>query len=324
MIIAIGLVTAGANGASMVTARRRWAMSRQRRGQSLVEFALVALVLYLVFAAIIEFGRTLFVAQVAQSAADLAAREIARTPLPANWTFEKVLEAPDQNNPADPRHLAHSVYSEDYLAIVVEQNNPLPGVNRSLLPLMMISRVGNVTLLRYPGALVTSSTAPSGFTVMIPVVLSRDGGETIRWVRVIEDIQAGEPEQPPDDDPADPFNVVSPERGLVALRINYPFQAATMSSFQPNPAGPFEPSVGIHIADDGSVIESNAVPNGGTLVAPDPQGGDYGGTYGGAYGLGEHGALNSPQLASGFPLRPYRRVISVNAMALREVFYAPE
>ena len=55
---------------------------RRRKGQSLLEFSLVALVLYLLFAGILTFGQLLYGAQSLQSAADTAAREIARLPLP--------------------------------------------------------------------------------------------------------------------------------------------------------------------------------------------------------------------------------------------------
>jgi hypothetical protein len=68
---------------------------RARRGQSLVEFALVALVVYLLLAAILTFGHALYVAQGLQQAADLAAREISRTPLPAEITLDNPPGHPD-------------------------------------------------------------------------------------------------------------------------------------------------------------------------------------------------------------------------------------
>ena len=43
-----------------------------RAGQSLVEFAVVSLVLYMLLAAILTFGHMLYVAQGLQGAADLA------------------------------------------------------------------------------------------------------------------------------------------------------------------------------------------------------------------------------------------------------------
>ena len=62
-----------------------------RRGQSLVEFAVVALVVYMLLAAILTFGHALYVAQGLQTAVDLGAREIARTALPADDAFEDLL-----------------------------------------------------------------------------------------------------------------------------------------------------------------------------------------------------------------------------------------
>ena len=60
-----------------------------RRGSVLVEFALIAFVLYLILAATVEFGRALMAAQLLQQAADIAAREVARTPgLPLVGTLD--------------------------------------------------------------------------------------------------------------------------------------------------------------------------------------------------------------------------------------------
>jgi hypothetical protein len=315
---------------------------RARGGQSLVEFAMIALVLYLLLAAIIEFGRMLHGAQVVQAAADFAARELSRTPLPAAARFEDVV----QPGPTAP---AAAVYSEDFLAIDVRpwladpqgqslleylrsdrfesaNGRRLPRVNEQLVPMMFLSHVGvsidgRPWLLRFPGAIVTSSTAPSGYTIKVPLIAGRDasGVETIQWVEVLEDLQAGDEQSTPGD-PADPFHIASQERGVVALRINYPFQAATMSGYRRNALGPFEPNISFpNQANDAAV---NAPSTTGTPVAPNPEGtAGYGGAYGGTYGLGEHGAMNSPQLAAGFPLRPFRRVISAQAIYRREVFH---
>jgi hypothetical protein len=295
-----------------------------RRGSVLVEFALVALVLYLLLAAIITFGFMLYAAQGVQQAVDLAAREISRTPLSPTITFEEALVDPS---------VKESVYSEDYLAIDVTpwKQNPgqdtlfnyldglnLPSVNKLLVPLMIMSDVNGTNLLRYPGALVTSETAPSGYTVKIPIVQSRDssGIETIQWVDVLEEIKSASGDSP--------FLLSSDQRGIVALRMNYPYQSPVMSSFRPNPEGPFEPTISNpNVADDGAVSAINSIPGGGTLVAPDVPPSPtpvYSGTYGGQYGLGEQGALGSQQLTGGLPVRPYRRVISAQAIYRREVF----
>jgi hypothetical protein len=315
-----------------------------RAGQSLVEFAVVALVLYLLLAATIEFGRIMFASQALQSAADLCAREISRTPLPPVLSFEEALI---EESPVGTRPVKDNIYDPHYLVLDLDTlaGRPtlqalvaaLPVVNQQLVPLMVYSEVGGRRLLRYPGALLVDTDnsddpadpEPAGLLVAVPLVESRDasGVETIRWVNVVEDIQQGdEAALSGEHDPTDPFNILSTQRGLVAVRINYPFQAATLSSFRTSPDGPFEPNIGYpNIANDGGVTELDAPP-GGTPIAPDvpidPATGQplYAGTYGGAYGLGEQGALNSPQLAIGFPLRPFRRVLSAQAIFRREVF----
>ena len=298
--------------------------ARLRRGQALVEFALVALVLYLLIAFVLDFGRAIYGTQITQGAADLAARELSHTPVPAADTFQQALALPQ---------VAQGVYTEDYLAIDVSAWMASPGglslqqyvsslspavppVNQTLVPLMFISTVGGKSLLRYPGALVTSATAPSGYTVKVPVVQSRDaqGHETISWVDVLEEVLPAGVTSSTATSTNDPFSLMSPQRGLVAVRINYPFQAAAMSSFQQSPNGPMEPNGTLpNQADDGAVTATNSPNGGGTPTAPDTSPGLYSGTYGGAYGLGQQGAL-------GEPLRPYRTVVSAQAIYRREVF----
>ena len=295
-----------------------------RRGQALVEFALIAIVVYMLLAAVLTFGHALYVAQGLQTAVDLAAREISRTPLPADATLEEVL--------ADGS-LAE-IYSADYLVFDLDDLGPgqsffqdiVPGwptLNQQLATLMIVDRPdfdGDGTpdrrFLRYPGALLEDANTPTGYTVGIPVVTGRaeDGVETIRWAPVVEEIES---ESAPD-----PFRLSSPLRGLVALRINFPFQSASMSSFRSNTEGIFEPTVGNpNAADDGGVTELNSEERPGSLTgAPLSGGGLYAGTYGGQYGLGAQGALGSESLTGRRPVRPYRRVISAQAIYRREVF----
>src|ERR1051326_1549352 len=64
---------------------------RGRRGAALIEFALIALTVYLLLAGGIELGRMIFVSQTLQDAARVAARELAVTPLPADYKFEDAL-----------------------------------------------------------------------------------------------------------------------------------------------------------------------------------------------------------------------------------------
>jgi hypothetical protein len=298
-------------------------LRRAHHGQSLVEFALVALVVYLLLAAILTFGHALYVAQGLQQAADLGAREIARTPLPAEATFEEVFA-----NGSLARDGAN-IYSEDYLVFDLDTLGPnqsffqdvvptWPLLNQQLAALMIVhSSIPGQRLLRYPGALLTSDTTPSGFTVGIPLVVGRDaaGVEFIRWIPVVEEIESNA-------DP-DPFPLSSNRRGIVALRINYPFQSASMSSFRSNPAGSVEPTIAFpNTADDGAVtVVDGSEPPGGLLdAAPLIVDGKYTGTYGGAFGLGAQGALGSEPLTGGRPVRPYRRVISAQAIYRREIF----
>lgn len=291
--------------------------SRMRSGQSLVEFAVVALVVYMLLAAILTFGHALYVAQGLQTAADLGAREISRTPLEPNITFEDALNDSDVQD---------RIYSEDFLVFDLETLGATesffqdvvpawPLLNQQLATLMIVDRPdfdGDGTpdrrLLRYPGALLSKPGTPTGFTVGIPIVVSRaaDGVETIRWVPVVEEIASDE----------SPFQISSPHRGIVALRINYPFQSASMSSFRENAAGPFEPTLGSpNAADDGGVSETNPEDRPGDLIGtPLEGGGIYAGIYGGEYGLGAQGAMGSDYFTGGRPVRPYRRVISAQAI----------
>jgi len=143
-----------------------------RRGQALVEFAVVALMMYLLLAAILTFGHALYVAQGLQTAADLAAREISRTPLAADDSFEDVLAAGDLDD----------IYNDDFLVFDLDtlggQNffadivPTWPAVNQQLAMLMIVDRPdfnGDGTVdrqfIRYPGALLEDASMPAGYTV---------------------------------------------------------------------------------------------------------------------------------------------------------------
>src|SRR6056297_624436 len=154
-----------------------------RSGQSLVEFAVVALVLYMLLAAILTFGHALYVAQGLQGAADLAAREISRTPLPADETFENILES----GVLGPEE--HAIFDDDFLVFDLSalgtQNffsdvvPTWPRLNQQLAPLMIVDRpdfdgdgTPDANLIRYPGALLEDPSTPTGYTVGIPLVAS--------------------------------------------------------------------------------------------------------------------------------------------------------
>jgi hypothetical protein len=299
-----------------------------RSGQSLVEFAVVALVLYMLLAAILTFGHALYVAQGLQGAVDLAAREISRAPLPPDETFEDVLDSgvlgPGDQNIFDDDFLVfdlNSLGDQNFFTDIVPT---WPRLNQQLATLMIVDRpdfdgdgLADANLIRYPGALLEDSSTPTGYTVGIPLVESRSttGVESIRWIPVVEEIDT---EDSPADDSGsnpDPFRASSNAGGVVALRINYPFQSASMSSFRRTTVDPYDPAIGSpNVANDGGVVELNPADRPGALVGqPLKSDGIYAGTYGGEYGLGAQGAM-------GMTVRPYRRVISSQAIYRREVF----
>jgi hypothetical protein len=198
---------------------------------------------------------------------------------------------------------------------------------------MFNDTVGGVPLLRYPGALLTSTTTSgtkpgySGYTVAVPLVTSAPGAspETIEWHGVLEEIT--------DANGNGAFSVAATppsglSGGLVAVRLNYPFQAATMAGYQPPPVnanGETLPNLSTPmLADDAGVTATNTPPGGGEPVAPDPppsdagSGAAYAGPYGGTYGLGEMGLYGGTPM--GGTVRPFRRVISAQAVFRREVF----
>ncbi len=257
-------------------------------------------------AAILDFGRLFFTAQVVQGAVSTGARELARTPLPAGYTFDDAL--------ADPLVKAR-VYNDDLLVVdldaipggldLAEWIGTWPVLNQMLRPAMIFDEAGGRRLLRYPGALLEDPSRPTGLTVLIPVVDARaaDGVETLSWVAAVEEITN------PDFPGESPFDVTSPvpQRGFVALRINYPWQAAATTGFRGD--GLDAPNIGNPIEADPAGVSAAALPAGVSLRPDDGTPGPYAGPY----GLGR-------QLAFGREVRPFRKLLSVQALVRREVF----
>jgi hypothetical protein len=318
------------------------------RGAALVEFALVSFVLYLLLAGSIEFGRMMFSANALQDVARVAARELSVAPLRANVTFDFALgcdPATDANCLVD---LKRRIF--DPACLVVDLGDPavstdpdgffasMPVVNRALRSLM-ISDPSAPNLLRYPGALLSDGSgaacaaigpngqaAATGLTVGIPLVDSRgDGGvESISWVPVLQEIRAAQDLDCPERGPfsliylpaqdvcgalaADPL----PDRGLAAIRVNYPYQAGMLTAFRasvPSATDPLPPNISsVIIADDASVQQNNVAPG-----APIDSGAATG-AYAGPFGLGRQFAL------AGKTVRPFRKLISAQAIFRREVF----
>src|SRR5215813_9154430 len=146
----------------------------------------------------IEFGRLMFDSNSLQDVARVAARELSLAPLRANVTFDYALSCDPAVDAANCLvDLRRRVF--DPACLVVDLDDPavaadpdgyfaaMPVVNRTLRPLM-ISEPARPNLLRYPGALLTDgsgnacsaagpagSAGPTGLTVGIPLVESRDG-----------------------------------------------------------------------------------------------------------------------------------------------------
>jgi hypothetical protein len=286
-------------GINVIAAKK----ANRRPGGVLVEFSLIAVILFLILAATFDFGRSVYSAQVIQQAADYVARELSVTPLPPNFD----LNLDDKN--VNQALLAAGVYSEDFLVIDVTSQpkdqflldyldaRKIPSANRLLVPLMIIMDNAQNQLvppgarwLVYPGALVPSptGTAETGFTVRIPVVqYPSEGVEVIadqaKWLRVMEvDREA--------------FKLSSPQRGQVSVRVNFPFQAAALSGSSAGDNGPTTPQ-GAYIAVPGD---------------EELQPGQVGGPYSGSRGLGQQAAFTKT-------VRPFRRVISAQAVYRREV-----
>ncbi len=315
----------------------------RRKGQSLVEFSLVALVLYFLFAGILSFGQLFYGAQSLQSAADTAAREIARLPLPpttspfASSSANGISLYDVLYNPAYSSATAGSIYAQvrsqvfDQQYLMVNLNSvpagmqladwvkTWPVINQVLYPLMIVNYVntsGNgqnqEAFLWYPGAV--PGTDSNGWPAFrIALVTGRqngNGAETIEWVPVIEESLQ---DSPSTGDSFFAFNLQSQYRGLVALRINYPYQSATLSAYQQETTSPPSPNGQALAANDSQVVVSNPgdfAPAAGALTN------SVYSTYGGQYGLGS-------QFAWLGQVRPFRRLISAQAVARREVYSNP-
>lgn len=284
----------------------------------LVEFACIALAFYLLFAATVELGRMVFSQQAILNAARVGARELALAELPATATFDDALRDPDvRDRIFDPGLLVLDTTDMDDVTFQQRIDN-FPALNRMLTPLMIRERLtlggGDREYFHYPGAILRNENYNPGdpfnayeYTVAIPKVVSRDstsGAETIEWVAVVEEVR---PAEYATDPAAAPFSMTSTgrDRGMVALRVNYPFQAASMSAFLPAGTGVNTPIQ----ADDGAV-NAASTPD-GTALLGSASGGNN--TYSGPYGLGR-------QFALGQEVRPFRRLISAQSMFRREVF----
>ena len=316
-------------------------MRRARRtaGAVLVEFAIISLVLYLMIAAVLTFGSALWVGQNLQQVVDVGAQEIARLPLPADAELGLSVERPLSTAPiaADSADFRGEIYDERHLIIAPVQlagrtlleyaDEELPLINRLLIPLLIWDPAyGDDGAWRYPGTIVLN-TERSIDTVLVPIVDNTAG--TVQWVAPVEEIQVDH-----DGDISTatigPFSLVQPPAGdlpsnfvpgVVALRVNYPFQSAAMSSFGRSPAGDDEPNIDLVISADDSALTPAALSRYALVVGSNAYVDGQPSTHAGRYGLGRQIALpwNRDNIRQ-YGVRPYRRVISTQAVYRREVF----
>jgi hypothetical protein len=315
--------------------------SRARKGSVLVEFALISLVLYVILAATLTFGLMLFQANVVQQAVDAGAQEIARMPLPPAAVLGLSLLPLENLDSAvnlslDPKgsNFRDQIYDEQYLYVDAKNLNgqsffdyaaTLPLINRLLVPAMIFDQsLGSNGVYRFPGAVVQNNQTDH-LTVLVPLVKydfsSYPPTGTITWVMPVEEVlfpgSNGKYYSQFDATLPPPAPGLVP--GIVALRINLPCQSAAMSGFSPG-----NPNLGTPIpADESALTESSPLTN-YSLVVGDNSGFDADGnkTYGGKYGLGRQFALPTQEVGS-LGVRPFRKVISVQAVYRRESFGPP-
>lgn len=290
--------------------------STARRGQALVEFGIIAFVFTLLLAGILTFGLLLHGANVIQQAADVGAMEFSRFPASPTASFDDAL--------------IESGLFDETLLVVPPGTDPqtLPLINRLLFPVYIFDP--DIGQVRYPGTLVTNSDGDQ--TVLIAIVGNRDpetGVETIsEWRRVVEEITSNG---------VGPYSITSSDElnehfmpGMVALRINYPFQSSSMIAYMQqdgsgNAISPAEaigrPNI-VNIpvtANDGDVVLNEPLPNGYTLLNPTVNPLYEAGIHRGTYGLGEMGAFASKE-SPDRKVRPYRKVLTGQGIYRREVF----
>ncbi len=237
-LIRIGSLGSSYTGMPMHSDRRKAERGNHQRGSVLVEFSLVAVAISLLIALVVDVARMVFVAQVLQETARVAARELSLLPLSPAMTFEEALQHPlAKSRIFDPAALVIDVDHFTDMQSLDEFLDGLPMVNRMLRPLMIFERImvdgSSRKVLRFPGTLLQNKNqqAPNELSIGIPHTgLSglKKGRTPHQWKSVVEEIR---------ENPRDPHSGVfslqttHPDQpsGLVALRVNYPFQPLFMN-----------------------------------------------------------------------------------------------
>ncbi len=207
-----------------------------QRGSVLVEFSLIAVSISLLIALVVDVARMVFITQVLQETARVAARELSLLPLSPTMTFEEALEEPQVKSQIfDPSALVIEVERFGNSRELEEFVDGLPIVNRMLRPLMTFEKIAvdgrSRDVLRFPGTLLNTGQPKSDFgSSVIPYIdmSGKANGHEIWWKSIVEEIR---------EDPGDPqsgaFSLLTSHSnqpsGLVALRVNYPFHPMFMS-----------------------------------------------------------------------------------------------
>lgn len=304
---------------------------RTTEGAALVEFALISLAFYLLFAGTVELGRLMILNQGLQEATQTAAKQFAQAEFPANYTFEQAMFDPVTPDPVldtpvyDPRALVIDLTALPEGTQIDDVMATLPVINQSMQFLMILEDVDvegqSRRLFRMPGTLLINDgfaqnsipSNPLGLYVQIPKVVGRtaDGQEIIEWVNVLEEIRADNSFAAADTGSFSALPTFPGQRtNYSAVRINLPFHSPILSAFMTT-------------ADDGLTTPVEAVGVSG-LVNPEDQFGrligdiaDDDSLYGGEYGLGRN-------LSMGTRVRPFRRLLSAQAIRTRDLVSVPE
>lgn len=288
-----------------------------RRGQALLEFALIALVLYLLLAGTLTFGLLFWSGSVIQQAVSTGAQEIARMPLPATGSLGLGnLERPG-DTVMDLPQFRDEIYDESMLVIKVSDvaasglsfaqyaNEHLPLINRLLSQVYIFDASydpdGSGGVYRYPGAIVQHGGED---TILIPIVRS---ASNVEWIAPVEESLGSSN--------VGTFSVV--RGGTVALRINYPYQSAVMSSFEDADSG--ESNVDKVISADDSRLSDGSLGRYTLRIDHNAYMSDATNIHGGRFGMGRQFALPSERVGR-FGVRPFRKVISAQAIYRREAF----
>ena len=284
-------------------------MRGNQRGSVLVEFSLIAVSLSLLIALVVDVGRMVFIAQMLQDTARVAARELSLLPLPPTITFEQALQLPQvKDRIFDPAALVIEVDQFETSDKLHEFLDGLPIVNRMLRPLMTFEQMivdGRVQqILHFPGIVLKNRNHENQQSWSIgiprPGFSEKMQDHTFRWTSVVEEIREN-----PDDPRTGSFSLQpsssSHPSGLVALRVNYPFQPMFMNWL---PRSVLPDSATLSSIDG---LNSNS----DELIGEEQQG------FESSLSLVAH--VRSPSILKGSP-EDFQRVLSGHAVFRREVF----